>query len=46
MFDIQTQEISDYLAEKYGKIAQGLTTIIAKRVITSTQEHLEGFREI
>ena len=36
LFDIQTKEISDYLAEKYKRIAQGLTTIISKRVILAT----------
>lgn len=31
---------------KYNKIAKGLIKVISKRVIKSTLEHIEGFREI
>lgn len=34
------------MASKYGKIAHGLIKTISKRVIASTIEHLEGFKEI
>lgn len=40
MFDIDTKEICDYLANKYHRIAEGLIKIISKRVIISTNEHL------
>lgn len=34
------------MANKYNKIALGLIKTISKRVIASTAEHIEGFREI
>jgi len=34
------------MAGKYGKIAAGLIKTISKRVIASTVEQLEGFKEI
>lgn len=34
------------MASKYGKIAHGLIKTISKRVIASTVEQLEGFKEI
>lgn len=34
------------MANKYHKIAQGLIKVISKRVIRSTVEQLEGFKEI
>jgi hypothetical protein len=46
LFDIDTKEICDYMAHKYHRIAEGLVQIISKRVIASTNEHLEAFRDI
>lgn len=34
------------MANKYNKIAQGLIKVISKKVIKSTIEQLEGFKEI
>jgi hypothetical protein len=34
------------MASKYHKIAQGLIKVISKRVIHSTIEQIEGFKEI
>lgn len=46
MFEIETKEICDYMSNKYNRIAQGLIKVISKRVIKSTVEQLEGFRDI
>lgn len=46
MFEIETKQICDYMANKYNKIAQGLIKVISKKVIKSTVEQLEGFKEI
>jgi hypothetical protein len=46
LFDIETKEICDFMANKYAKIGNGLIKAISKRVIASTVEHLEGFKEI
>jgi hypothetical protein len=34
------------MANKYHRIAQGLIKVISKRVIRSTVEQIEGFKEI
>lgn len=34
------------MANKYHRIAQGLIKVISKRVIRSTVEQLEGFKDI
>jgi hypothetical protein len=34
------------MANKYHRIAQGLIRVISKRVIRSTVEQIEGFKEI
>jgi hypothetical protein len=36
MFEIETKEICDYMANKYMKIALGLIKVISKRVINAT----------
>lgn len=46
LFEIETKEICDYMANKYHRIAQGLIRVISKRVIRSTIEQIEGFKEI
>lgn len=43
---METKEISDYMANKYKRIAQGLTKVIANRVVAITNSHLKQFEEI
>lgn len=43
IFEVETKEVSDYIAEKYAKIAKGLTKVIANRVTATTISQLETF---
>ena len=46
IFEVETKEVSDYISEKYAKIAKGLTKVIANRVTAITNTQLEHFERI
>lgn len=46
IFEVETKEVSDYISEKYAKIAKGLTKVIANRVTAITNTQLEHFEQI
>jgi hypothetical protein len=46
IFEVETKEVSEYISEKYARIAKGLTKVIANRVTAITNSQLEHFQTI